>query len=701
MSALPDRLSPLGPLMTLEGFVRVTVASPPVTVAGPRANRLAIERLIRQLPDSQVLVLPELCLSGYTCGELFTQRSLLEASMEELLRLVEYCQSPDQLVLVGLPLIVDQALYNVAAAISAGRLLGLVPKQYLPTYQEFYERRWFQPGGPQLPAQIQLADGQSVPLGCDLLFQAGDLVVGVEICEDLWVPIPPSSYQALAGANLLVNLSASNETIGKADYRRQLVLGQSGRCVAAYAYASAGPGESTTDVLFGGHSMICESGRLLAELPPIGCERPGGPSDGDSVTTDIDLHRLEHDRRLLGTFHDTRWLLSPPPCAPNGWRRIVWGRADGRTSAAVTGRLMRPLTGQPFVPRESSRLAQRCGDILEIQSAALAKRVSQLPEALPLVIGVSGGLDSTLALLVAARTAHRWKWPQGKLRGVILPGFGTSQGTLASGRRLLQLVGVPEQSIDIRALALDTFRALGHSPLGVSLEDHDAESFTRQVQQLPDDQLADLVFENVQARLRTLLLMSQGFVLGTGDLSEAALGWSTYNADHMSMYNVNCSIPKTLVRWLIGHVAQHESSDPLREVLEGIMQTPISPELLPLGSDGQIRQATEDQLGPYELHDFFLYHMVRTGAGPRRLWHLAQQAAFSRPYAAEEIVRGLEVFIDRFFASQFKRTCVPDGPKVGSVSLSPRGDWRMPTDADVGLWGAEVAVIRRELEQQP
>lgn len=682
--------------MTLDGFVRVTVASPPVTVANPSANRMAIERLIDPLCDSHVLVLPELCLSGYTCGELFTQRSLLEASREELQRLAEHCQNPNQLVLVGLPLMVDQALYNVAAAISGGRLLGLVPKQYLPTYQEFYERRWFQPGVPELPSHIQWTDGQLVPIGCDLLFEAGDVVVGVEICEDLWVPIPPSSYQALAGANLLANLSASNETIGKADYRRQLVCGQSGRCIAAYAYASAGPGESTTDLLFGGHSMICESGRLLAEVPPIGCDRRGGPSDGEWVTADIDLQRLEHDRRLMGTFHDTRSSLSHPPFAPAGWRRIAWGGRADRGPVGVAGRLLRPLTGQPFVPREASRLAQRCGDILEIQSAALAKRVAQLPTEVPLVIGVSGGLDSTLALLVAARTAQLWKWPEGRLRGVILPGFGTSTGTLTSGRRLLQLVGVPEQSIDIRTLALNTFRALGHAPLGVPIGEHDAESFTRQIQQLPDDQLSDLVFENVQARLRTLLLMSQGFVLGTGDLSEAALGWSTYNADHMSMYNVNCSIPKTLVRWLIGHVAQAEASQPLRAVLEGIMQTPISPELLPLASDGQIRQATEDQLGPYELHDFFLYHMVRTGAGPRRLWRLAQQADFDRPYAAEEILRGLELFIERFFASQFKRTCVPDGPKVGSVSLSPRGDWRMPTDADARLWLAEVALIQRE-----
>jgi NAD+ synthase (glutamine-hydrolysing) len=478
----------------------------------------------------------------------------------------------------------------------------------------------------------------------------------------------------MAGANVLLNLSASNELAGKAAYRTQLITSQSGRCCAAYVYASAGPGESTTDMVFGGHCLIAENGALLSQSPRVG-DGLDRAEEGSWTTADVDLDRLAIDRMRQGSFHHGRQLLANTP-----FRRIPFA------TRAHTSGLRRPISGQPFIPTQPQVREERCREILGIQSAALAKRLSQLPTKMPVHIGVSGGLDSTLALLVAMQTCRQMEWPVTRIVGITLPGFGTSKRTLEQARRLMELLGITAQEIDIRATCMEMFRNLGHHPLGIDLEGLSLEGFQQMLTEVPESGRSDLVFENVQARVRTLVLMSRGFVLGTGDLSESALGWSTYNGDHMSMYNVNASVPKTLVRDLIRYLADHQYHGETRSLLHAIDQTPISPELLPLGANQQITQQTEKTVGPYELHDFFLYHLVRTGAGPEKMLYLASQAEFSQAYSDKQIEETLRIFLKRFFANQFKRTCVPDGPKVGTISLSPRADWRMPTDASVRAW---------------
>ncbi len=656
------------------GFLRITAACHATTVANPQANRMAVESVLKDCLDSDIVLLPELTLSGYTCGELFAQRALLEGCLRELVNLADRTKQVAPLIVVGMPLALQGRLYNVACALQSGKLLGIVPKQYLPTYQEFYEGRWFIPGDRSLPPTIEIPGLGQVPIGIDLLFVAGESVVGIEICEDLWMPIPPSSLQTLAGANVLLNLSASNETIGKAPYRTQLVASQSGRCCAAYAYASSGPGESTTDLVFGGHCIIAENGSVLSESKRVG-NGLGAQVQATSTTVDVDLQRLLHDRQIMGTLHQGRSLVEK-----NTYRKIEFAlSSDPR-------KLYREVTGQPFVPRASAELEHRCQEIFEIQCAALAKRVRQLPESATLHIGVSGGLDSTLALLVAVRMCQQVGWTTDRIHGLTMPGFGTSAKTLDNSHRLMKLLKVRSETIDIRAACLQVFRDLQHAPFGIALESKSVEQLQKDLESLPEHRRNDLVFENVQARVRTLMLMNRGFVLGTGDLSEQALGWSTYNGDHMSMYNVNASIPKTLVRFLVRYVAEHDFEGEIRSVLLSIADTPISPELLPLGQDRSVKQETESSIGPYELHDFFLYHFVRTGATPEKLLYLAEHANFSREYSQEEVHKTLRLFLTRFFANQFKRTCVPDGPKVGSISLSPRGDWRMPTDASVQEW---------------
>ncbi len=664
------------------GFLRITAASTPTSVANPTKNRTSIESAIAAFPESDVIVFGELCLSGYTCGELFTQVQLLDACLTELFALARTAP-PKKLIVVGLPLAVGGKLFNVAAVLGGGRILGLVPKQHLPTYQEFYESRWFQSGAGQKITEVSLSvDGVSklVPFGIDLLFTCGRATIGIEICEDLWVPIPPSSCQAIAGANVLLNLSASNETIGKANYRKRLVTTQSGKCIAAYAYASAGPTESTTDLVFGGHCMIAENGSLLAESERIGTGLSlTNASQLDGVvsfaTSDIDIDRLDHDRRVFGTMHQ-----GVNPELQRTYRRIPF---ELKSSPTLLVRLVDP---HPFVPQASAELDERCAEIFEIQCAALAKRVAQLPKALPLVIGVSGGLDSTLALIVAAKMFEAMQWEKGRLIGVTMPGFGTTDQTKNNATNLMNFLGLKLETIDIRESCLRTFLDLKHRPFGISLEGKTWQSLQDEMERLPDDQRNDLLFENVQARMRTMLLMNKGFVIGTGDLSESALGWSTYNADHMSMYNVNCSVPKTLVKFLVRHVATNRFDGEARKVLLDIADTPISPELLPLAQNKSMHQSTEGTIGPYELHDFFLYHFVRAGASTEKMLYLAKQAKFDRPYDAQEIEKVLKTFLQRFFAAQFKRSCVPDGPKVGTVSLSPRGDWRMPSDADPSTW---------------
>lgn len=661
------------------GFIRVTAASTKTEVANPEANRIALEKAVAAFPDSDIVVFGELCLSGYTCGELFTQNTLLDACRQQLIQLIGSCRR-QQLVVVGLPMSVDGKLYNVAAVIGGGRLLGLVPKQHLPNYQEFYEARWFQSGTGTHRNEVAIEGLGTIPFGTDLLFECGEAVVGVEICEDLWVPLAPSTLQSIAGANLLLNLSASNETVGKAPYRKQLIATQSGKCIAGYVYASAGPTESTTDLVFGGHCVIAENGSILSESKRVGtglCLKPASLADGiaSSTTTDIDLSRLNHDRRQSGTMHQTA-----TPQANIPFRRIPF---ELETSARQLVRFVDP---HPFVPKATSELEHRCAEIFEIQCAALAKRASRLPPNVPLVIGVSGGLDSTLALIVASKMFDALQWDHRRLVGMTLPGFGTTDKTLNNATTLMQLIGITSETIDIRENCFRIFQNLQHRPFGISLDGENHISLQTKLESLAEDKRNDLVFENVQARMRTMLLMNRGFVIGTGDLSESALGWCTYNADHMSMYNVNCSVPKTLVRFLVRYVAENLYDGEIRRVLLDIVDTPISPELLPLAKDKSMHQSTEASIGPYELHDFFMYHFVRAGASPEKIRFLAEHAQFDRAYPTEEIARTLKTFIQRFFSAQFKRSCVPDGPKVGTVSLSPRGDWRMPSDADPTAW---------------
>jgi NAD+ synthase (glutamine-hydrolysing) len=655
------------------GIFRITAAAPALSIANPTANAAASLRVIEE-SDADLVLLPELGLTGYTCGDLFATDSLLRGASEALLDLAVQTRDRPAMIVVGLPLVVADSLMNCAAVIAGGRVRGVVPKSFLPNYREFYEARHFRAASTADPQTIRLGEAE-VPFGTDLLFRWQDAVIGIEICEDLWTPIPPSAHQAMAGANVLLNLSASNETIGKASWRRDLVRSQSGRCIAAYAYSSSGPGESTSDLVFGGHCVIAENGHILDESRRVGDGLEPAQVGETGVTSDVDLQRLAHDRRVVGSFDDAR-------TAKHLEYRLVDASPTEDRPQAAPKKLLRYVDAHPFVPSEAVELEARCSEILSIQTAGLVKRLSRLPKGATLSIGVSGGLDSTLALLIAARACDATERPRQDICGLTMPGFGTTAQTRAQADALLEAFGVRGECVDIRQLCLDTFRSLGHAPLGIKISDKTTvESLQQELLQVPDE-ASDLTFENVQARTRTLLLMSRGFVLGTGDMSEQALGWSTYNADHMSMYNVNTSIPKTLVRFLVRYAADHLFNGALTDLLHRIADTPISPELLPPTEDGTIRQSTESTIGPYELHDFFLFHFVRHGCEKEKILYLASQTEFSRPYEEKEIESTLDTFFRRFFHNQFKRNCVPDGPKVGSVSLSPRGDWRMPSDAD-------------------
>ncbi|NNJ24922.1 NAD(+) synthase [Alienimonas chondri] len=671
------------------GVLRLAAAAPVVHVADPVANAAEILKTLEPLGEAHVVVLPELALTGYTCEDLFTQRPLLDAAIEGLLRVAAETLTPDQLVAVGLPLAVGNSLYNCAAVLGGGRVLGVVPKQHLPGYREFYEPRRFTGADGSEPPTVRLG-GEDVPFGIDLLFQCvrdGEpvpgAVIGVEICEDLWVPCPPSAFQALAGATVLLNLSGSNETVGKGEYRRQLVTGQSARCVAAYVYAGAGPTESTTDLVLGGECLIASNGGLLArgDSYMLGDhENRTGWRGAVGVSAEVDLPKLLHDRRVMTSFQADRRV----------------GSFENRTVEAPISPAAAPkevVNGTPFVPRSGPELAARCREIFSIQCCGLAKRLSRLGETTPLQIGVSGGLDSTLSLLVACKTLDGLGQSRERIHGLTMPGFGTTDRTRTNADALMEQLGVTADTIDIRQLCLDAFRGIGHKPFGIDPATLDMEEFEAKLTEI-DPGAGDLTFENVQARIRTFLLMSRGFVLGTGDMSELALGWCTYNADHMSMYNVNCSIPKTLVAFLVRHAADTEFDGPARETLHSIADTVISPELLPARSDAEtgdaIAQSTEDALGPYELHDFFLYHVVRNGFGPAKILDMASRAEFRGSYEPAVIRETLRTFYKRFFQNQFKRSCVPDGPKVGTVSLSPRGDWRMPSDAEASAWLEEI-----------
>jgi NAD+ synthase (glutamine-hydrolysing) len=666
--------------MIEHGFLRVAAATPLVRVADCAFNAEHILALMHRAEDEgvSILVFPELSLTGYTCADLFQQAVLQRGALKALERIVEEGgKAFSGLAVVGLPLAVDDQAFNCAAVLHRGLVLGVVPKSFIPNYKEFYERRWFAAAATARSREVVVA-GRAVPFGTDRLFATADvegLTVGVEICEDLWVPAPPSSAQALAGATVLVNLSASNEVIGKASYRRQLVVSQSGRCLAAYVYAACGVGESTTDVVFGGHSLIAENGTLLAEARRF-------QRQDALLTADVDLERLRCDRVRTNSFGDTQLYVGPG----RTFERTAFELFGPERRAADAARtdLRRPVEAHPFVP-QGQELRERCEEIFHIQVAGLARRLEQIGVP-PISIGISGGLDSTLALLVACKTLDELGAPRERIRAFTMPGFGTTTRTRDNARALMGQLGVSAREIDIRALCLEELRALGHRPYGVALDGLDVEELADRLRRLDPDCGEDLVFENVQARMRTTLLMNAGFVVGTGDVSELALGWCTYNADHMSMYNPNCSIPKTLVRFLVDWAARNEFEGEARRILLDIVATPIAPELRPLGRDGQMVAATESALGPFELHDFFLYHFLRWGAPPEKILFLAGKARFSRPYTPAELRGHLAVFVRRFFANQFKRSCLPDGPKLGTISLSPRGDWRMPSDAQAALW---------------
>ncbi|MCS7020408.1 MAG: NAD(+) synthase [Gemmataceae bacterium] len=658
------------------GYVRVAAATPQLRLADCAANATETLRLLEQAEAQgvNVIVFPECHLTGYTCHDLFHHQRLLRSAEEQLVQLVQQGhQRYRGVAIYGLPLLRDGQVFNVAAVVQGHRILGLVPKSYLPTYKEFYDRRYFSAAMHLCQPEVRVA-GQVVPIGTDLLFCCTEwpaLVMAVEICEDLWVPVPPSSQAALAGATVLCNLSASNDLVGKAAYRRQLVLSQSGRCVAGYVYASSGMGESSTDLAFGGHALIAENGTLLAENDRF------SPTSA-LLVADIDLQHLWHDRCQMTSFHDNRLAHA------RAWRHIPF-------SLEVTPRrppLLRRVDPTPFVPSDAATRDERCREIFQIQVSGLARRLQQvgLP---PVSIGVSGGLDSTLALLVACKTMDRLGVPRKHIHAFTLPGYGTTERTRRNAWALMQALEVSAHECDIRGLCLEQLRALGHAPFGIPLEGETVESLSDKLRRLPAHCRHDVVFENVQARVRTSLLMNAGFVIGTGDMSELAVGWCTYNADHMSMYSVNVSVPKTLVKFLVRWAAEHEFQGTTQQLLCDITETAISPELLPPDPQGNIVQLTEQVVGPYELIDFFLYHFLRFGSPPEKILFLASQACFSRTYTSEELRHWLRVFLTRFFAQQYKRSCLPDGPKVGTVCLSPRGDWRMPSDASVNTWLTE------------
>ncbi|MDR1209798.1 MAG: NAD(+) synthase [Clostridiales bacterium] len=637
------------------GYARIAAAAPGVRPGDTPGNAAEIIREIKRaaLIGADVLVLPELCVTGYTCGDLFRQETLLAGATDAVRRIAAETSGIGTLVFVGLPVRAGGKLYNCAAALSGGALLGLIPKTHLPNYSEYYEARHFSPGEGAV-REIDFA-GRAVPFGTRLLFareDKPDMVIATEICEDLWAPEPPSGGHARAGATVVVNLSAGDETTGKSAYRRALVDGQSGRLICAYAYAGAGFGESTQDMAFSGHCLISENGAGLAETPPFG---------KSYAVADADISALVHDRSRMTTFTPIRDEYRVVRYAvPEGWdvKEGFLRRADPR----------------PFVPGGARNRAERCEEILNIQASGLAARLGHI-RSKACVIGVSGGLDSTLALIVCGR-AVRSLGDGVSVHALTLPCFGTTSRTKNNALRLCETMGVTCETIDIS----ETVRA--HlADIGLAENDR------------------GVVYENAQARVRTLTLMDRanqvgGIVVGTGDLSELALGWATYNGDHMSMYAVNAGVPKTLVRHIIGHAADSAESPELAAVLRDIIDTPISPELLPPDDSGEIAQKTEDLIGPYDLTDFFLYHTLRFGRGPREIFRLAE-IAFRGEFGAETILKWLETFMRRFFAQQFKRSCLPDGPKIGSVSLSPRGDWRMPSDASARLWLDEIEELKK------
>lgn len=626
------------------GFIKVAAATPDIRVADVDYNK---GQIIKQMDeaaeaDAKIIVFPELCITGYTCSDLFLQDILLNSAKKALVKIAEHTKNLDALVFVGVPIAVGGELYNVAAALNHGNILGFTTKSFLPNYGEFYEMRQFRPG-PKKAEKI-LFGGKEIPFGPQLLFvenQMANLIVSAEICEDVWSPVPPSIEAAREGATVIVNCSASDETIGKASYRESLISGQSARLISGYIYANAGEGESTTDLVFGGHNLIAENGTILAEAKRF--------SNG-IIYTEFDVQKIANERRKNTTFTETQEHVLP---------RIPFGLEQTETI------LTRTFPSRPFIPRDDQERAKRCEEILTIQAMGLKKRLAHT-HAKSAVVGISGGLDSTLALLVTAKAFDALGLERSGITAVTMPCFGTTDRTYQNACKMSLKVGATLREVRIGDAVMQHFKDIGHDP-----QDH------------------SVTYENSQARERTQVLMdianqTGGLVIGTGDMSELALGWATYNGDHMSMYGVNASVPKTLVRHLVHYFADTCEDSSLKEVLYDVLDTPVSPELLP-PKDGEIAQKTEDLVGPYELHDFFLYYFLRMGYEPGKIYRIAK-FSFAGEYDDETIYKWLRTFCWRFFSQQFKRSCLPDGPKVGTVALSPRGDWRMPSDACVALW---------------
>jgi len=626
-------------------FIKVSAACPIVNVADIEFNLINIQKCITQAyaEKSKFIVFPELCITAYTCADLFLQHQIIEKSEIAIKTLCEFSKNKDILIAVGSPLYFNDCLYNCVYVIFNGKLLGIVPKSYIPNYSEFYEKRWFTEGLGIINKTVDLSFAKNIPFGTNLLFTCGNIKFGFEICEDLWVTIPPSSYLALHGANIIANLSASNELVSKADYRKSLVTSQSARCMCSYLYASSGVFESSTDLLFSGHLLISENGLLLKENDRF-------QRENEIITSIIDINKLNSERLKNTSFRNTSSICPFEICEiPFQFSNLDFGIFN------------RNVDKHPFVPSNLHQREIRCGEIFNIQSSALAKRFSYtgLNKA---VVGISGGLDSTLALLVIVKTFDKLNIPLKNIITITMPGFGTTDRTYLNAINLCKNLGTDLREINIIDACLQHFKDINHP-----VDKH------------------DVTYENVQARERTQILMDLankegGLLIGTGDLSELALGWCTYNGDHMSMYSVNCSVPKTLVRYLVKYVADKEASKEVTEILLDVLDTPVSPELLPKDKSGKITQKTEDIVGPYELHDFFLYYFMKQGASRDKILFLAKEA-FKADYTEEIINKWLDKFIKRFFTQQFKRSALPDGPKVGTISVSPRGDLRMPSDA--------------------
>jgi NAD+ synthase (glutamine-hydrolysing) len=638
------------------GFVKVATAIPQIKIADCMSNIRQIESLIAVAAGKgvQIIVFPELCITGYTCGDLFAQQLLLEESEMALMQVLGNLRQLEIMTILGMPITVNSVLVNAAVVIHKGKILGVVPKTYLPNYKEFYEQRWFTSAIAIDESKVHLC-GQAVPMGRNLLFKTPDVTFGIEICEDLWAPIPPSSFLSLQGAEIIFNLSADNEGTDKYKYLCSLISQQSARCIAGYVFTSCGLGESTTDVVFAGSGLIYENGNLLAHSERFSLKE-------QLIVSEIDIERLRTERRVNTTFAANKANCpAPPPMY------II-------TEHTITQNfeLTRTFNPYPFIPSPEG-MDERCKEIFSIQVAALAQRLihTNFPKA---VVGISGGLDSALALLVCVKTFDKLKLPRKNIVGVTMPGFGTTERTHHNALNMMKYLGVTIREVDIKEACTLHLKDINHNT-----------------------DVHDITYENVQARERTQILMDlanqlNGLVIGTGDLSEIALGWATYAGDHISMYGVNASIPKTLVKYLVRWVAENEMESASKETILDIIDTPISPELTPTDEQGNIKQKTEDIVGPYELHDFILYYFIRFGFRPSKIFFLADKA-FKGRYDEATLKKWIRLFFHRFFANQFKRSCFPDGPKVGSISVSPRGDWRMPSDASSAAWLQEIETM--------